>query len=68
MHDILTYRRHRFDALFTLLTGQGTRSLPQIAHPCRDVGLPEPTPPIPPAHDALGIGASRKPLIQEGAT
>lgn len=68
MYDILTYRRHRFDALFTLLTGQGTRSLPQIAHLCRDVGLPEPAATIPPAHHAHGIGASRKPLIREGAT
>lgn len=24
MTDILTYRRHRFDALYALLTGQGT--------------------------------------------
>ena len=53
MHDILHHRRHRFDALFTLLTGHGARSLPQSAHLCRDVGLPEPTAPFQPSRIAL---------------
>lgn len=32
MTDILTYRRHRFDALYALLTGEGMGTRPHRPH------------------------------------
>jgi hypothetical protein len=41
MKDILDRRRHRFDALFALLTDQDTALVPQDPRLLRDAGLSE---------------------------
>lgn len=41
MTDILYHRRHRFDALFALLTGGENTGLPRNPRLRRDVGLSE---------------------------
>lgn len=40
MQDLLTTRRHRFDALFALLTGTRVAGLPRDPRLRRDIGLP----------------------------
>lgn len=59
MPDTLYHRRHRFDALFAMLTGRGTAYLPQNAPRLRDVGLPETTTPIQPSRTTLMALADR---------
>lgn len=49
MNDILHHRRHRFDALFALLTGRDTALVPQTPHLLRDIGLAEPLKPVVPS-------------------
>lgn len=69
MYDILHHRRHRFDALYTLLTGRGATSLPRNAQLPSDVGLSDPAgSDSAVAHHAHGIGASRNSMIREGST
>ncbi|MBI1418879.1 MAG: hypothetical protein GC146_16805 [Limimaricola sp.] len=59
MNDILHQRRHRFDALFGLLTGRGAAPLPPTAHLHRDVGLPEDSPQTLPSRITLHALAHR---------
>lgn len=49
MNDILHHRRHRFDALFALLTGRDIAPVPQTPQLLRDIGVAEPLTPVVPS-------------------
>ncbi len=59
MNDIPRHRRHRFNALFTLLTGRGAAPPPRNPHLLRDVGLSEPAAPNQPSRITLMALAHR---------
>lgn len=64
MPSMLTRRRHRFDALFAVLTGRGTPLVPQDPRLRRDIGLSEPFAPVEPSHFTLAALAHHARCIE----